>query len=385
MKKIQYLQKPLKQITKNLDYPITGHSECFATLRSKMYRAMAHALDKARIIFTLPPLDTPRKTSALGVTGLANCSTKIIPQANENLMGTVLYFIVLIGATITAHSTLSKAIIWDLNFTLIKENPWKTVGAIGFKPCMLFGLQHGGKSSNLMETTVLDIQKGYKPPESDTSDLYIQTALNPKGNHHQPPLMQDWFAGRKTCEEVRNISLGLAQHYDKYKPNSPLINMFTHENVHQKIVNGSLNWMFNPEEFAKGQKIIEPARRLLKKCATFTDAQGNLKHECYLLSNCDTETFKYLENDPNFEPIFKYIKPEHRFISGKMHCIKPQQTIFECFLKESHLDPKDCIFIDDQEENCREARKIGIDAIELKGYNFTEVKKELRKRGIFEK
>lgn len=286
---------------------------------------------------------------------------------------------------IFAQNAYSKAIIWDLNFTLIKENPWKTVGAIGFKPCMFFGLQHGNKSSDLMEKTILDIQNGYKAPESEKSDQYIQTALNPKGNQHQPPLMQDWFAGRKTSEEVRKISLGLAEEYDKYKPNSPLINMFTRNNVHQKIVHGSLNWMFTPEEFAKGQKIIEPGRKLLKKCATFTDAQGHVKHECYLLSNCDTETFNYLEKDPNFEPIFKYIKPEHRFISGKMHCIKPQKTIFECFLKESHLDPKDCIFIDDQKENCEQARKLGIDAIELEGYNFTAVEKELRKRGIFEK
>ncbi len=288
------------------------------------------------------------------------------------------------GITLISMQLCSgKAIIWDLNFTLIKDSPWKAVKMIGFKNCMLFGLQHGSKSSDIMEKTLLEVLDTYEPLHVDNKKT-DETPMDPKGKNHQPQLMQDWFAGKRTSAEIKKIALEQAEKYDKYKPNSPLINMFAKNNVHKKVIKGTINWMFTPEEFAKGQKVVEPARKLLKECATVRDASGALKHTCYLLSNCDAETYSSIENDPKFEPVFRYIAPDHRFISAKMKCIKPQQRIFECLLQDAHLDAKDCILIDDQEENCKKAKKLGIDAIEIIKDNYTNVKKELTKRGVFE-
>ena len=54
---------------------------------------------------------------------------------------------------------------------------------------------------------------------------------------------------------------------------------------------------------------------------------------------------------------------DDRVISGEVKISKPDPRIFNLLLERNHLNPKECIFIDDSEENCRAAHRLGITSV----------------------
>ena len=61
------------------------------------------------------------------------------------------------------------------------------------------------------------------------------------------------------------------------------------------------------------------------------------------------------------------------FLSAPHKVLKPQRQIYEMFLEEFHLNPKDCLFIDDLQRNVDAARSCG-----LGGYVFDGDVRKLR-------
>ncbi len=57
--------------------------------------------------------------------------------------------------------------------------------------------------------------------------------------------------------------------------------------------------------------------------------------------------------------------------------IKPDRDIFECIIEKYNLDPKECIFIDDNCNNIATANSIGIHGITFESYN--QVREEMEK------
>lgn len=77
--------------------------------------------------------------------------------------------------------------------------------------------------------------------------------------------------------------------------------------------------------------------------------------EIYLLSNASMRLLSiYKEVIPAVE-CFSGI-----FYSAEHKCVKPQDIIYERFLKEYSLNPSDCFFIDDLEDNIKAAKEAGI-------------------------
>ena len=75
----------------------------------------------------------------------------------------------------------------------------------------------------------------------------------------------------------------------------------------------------------------------------------------YLLSNASMRLLSiYKEVIPAVE-CFSGI-----FYSAAYKCVKPQDIIYERFLKEYQLNPADCFFIDDLEDNIKAAKEAGI-------------------------
>ena len=69
----------------------------------------------------------------------------------------------------------------------------------------------------------------------------------------------------------------------------------------------------------------------------------------------------------------------HIVESNKLGKLKPSKTFFEKALKIIKAKPEECLFIDDKEENCKGARKIGIKSITFK--NPKQLKNELLSSG----
>ena len=86
-------------------------------------------------------------------------------------------------------------------------------------------------------------------------------------------------------------------------------------------------------------------------------AQGR---KLYLLSNASMRLV----------PIWKEVLPGSEYFDGifysaAFHCMKPQDIIYERFLKHFSLEAKDCFFIDDLTENIEGAKKAGLDGAVL--------------------
>ena len=89
--------------------------------------------------------------------------------------------------------------------------------------------------------------------------------------------------------------------------------------------------------------------------------------EIYLLSNASMRLLSiYKEVIPAVE-CFSGI-----FYSAAHKCVKPQDIIYERFLKEYSLNPSDCFFIDDLEENISAAKEVGISGAVMKSRTAKE-------------
>lgn len=89
--------------------------------------------------------------------------------------------------------------------------------------------------------------------------------------------------------------------------------------------------------------------------------------EIYLLSNASMRLLSiYKEVIPAVE-CFSGI-----FYSAAHKCVKPQDIIYERFLKKYSLNPSDCFFIDDLEENISAAKAVGISGAVMKSRTAKE-------------
>ena len=89
--------------------------------------------------------------------------------------------------------------------------------------------------------------------------------------------------------------------------------------------------------------------------------------EIYLLSNASMRLLSiYKEVIPAVE-CFSGI-----FYSAAHKCVKPQDIIYERFLEEYSLNPSDCFFIDDLEENISAAKAVGISGAVMKSRTAKE-------------
>ena len=107
--------------------------------------------------------------------------------------------------------------------------------------------------------------------------------------------------------------------------------------------------IFEPKAMASAQLIIKKGQKFVQECIE----QG---HYVYILSNWDPESFTYLQQQyPEFFSLFSGI-----VISGDCGLLKPDPAIFKHLLREFKLDPKNCFFIDNQQENITAALTVGI-------------------------
>lgn len=80
-------------------------------------------------------------------------------------------------------------------------------------------------------------------------------------------------------------------------------------------------------------------------------------YRLFLLSNCSLQFFDYFQNKSIFSHFDGY------YISAQHHLLKPDIRIYEDFLCRFQLTAKECLFVDDVEENVIAARKTGMNAM----------------------
>lgn len=99
-------------------------------------------------------------------------------------------------------------------------------------------------------------------------------------------------------------------------------------------------------------------------------------YHVYLLSNYPVGLFEL------HSPFFTFLPyTDGRVVSGYVKCVKPDERIYRCLLDKYGLNPEECIFLDDLEENIEGARRLGIHGIHFTGYENASAKLEELLRG----
>jgi len=95
------------------------------------------------------------------------------------------------------------------------------------------------------------------------------------------------------------------------------------------------------------------------------------QYKLILLSNTNDLHIKWIiENVPFFNEFKSYFNAFH--LSHEINLRKPNADIYEFVLKENHLKPEECLFIDDTKANTDAASKLGIHV-----WNIDETKQDI--------
>lgn len=124
------------------------------------------------------------------------------------------------------------------------------------------------------------------------------------------------------------------------------------------------DWKFLNKAVLESYKPIIDSIDLLKRVSAVTDT--------YLLSNTRKEWFEFVDASYN---LTNYVKKA--FLSYQLSLRKPDTKIFELVLSDLACSADEVIFIDDEADNVRVARTMGISCIHFQ--NSHNAEKQLKK------
>lgn len=102
-------------------------------------------------------------------------------------------------------------------------------------------------------------------------------------------------------------------------------------------------------------------------------------YNIYVLSNFSENNFKYCE------PKYTFLdKVDGKIISYRYKCIKPEKEIYHILFDSFNLNPEECVFIDDREDNIEGAINEGMNGIVFRSYEqaSNDLDKLLKEKGI---
>lgn len=264
----------------------------------------------------------------------------------------------------------AKVLIWDLGYTLFKPNKSVIIAHLGYMDCFGLYFKYGPRASRLMNETLFDLlqekHKDSTPAHKNSNEHACYIARDPSGRI-LPEMMVEWLEGNRSCNQMLHYALKKSASYKHYL-----------NKAHERVTENTIHWMFNPVTFAASMEPLTSNIHILKKCSKVKDSKGKPKHSFYILSNFDAESFEVLYDTPSNKKVFKYFQPQTIYISGLLGDIKPRPSFFRYMLKNSNLNPKDCILFDDQKENLKTAQELGMKTILIKEGNHKQILRTLK-------
>ena len=83
----------------------------------------------------------------------------------------------------------------------------------------------------------------------------------------------------------------------------------------------------------------------------------NRGYQTYVLSNAAQSFYEY------FPKFYRMEDFDGVVVSSDVHLIKPDVRIYAYLLEKYHLNPEECLFLDDREDNVEAARKAGMQSM----------------------
>lgn len=101
----------------------------------------------------------------------------------------------------------------------------------------------------------------------------------------------------------------------------------------------------------------------------------NNNYNIYILSNFNSDFYKEIENLKIGNLLSGQI------VSSEEKYLKPSKEIYLKLFNKYNLDPAECYFIDDKEENITAGKNLGMDGF-IFNNNIDELKSELKNKGV---
>lgn len=126
-----------------------------------------------------------------------------------------------------------------------------------------------------------------------------------------------------------------------------------------------------PDSFQVAQTFNQAARFNQDIFSLINQLKANTTIKIFLASNLNRDTADYLKTQPLFQRSFDAF-----YFSSDLKARKPQPEFFRAILRQSQLDPSECLFIDDDPEFVRAAQTLKLKTILFK--NSVKLERNLR-------
>jgi FMN phosphatase YigB (HAD superfamily) len=257
--------------------------------------------------------------------------------------------------------TQKKVIIWDLGNVLFKTSRFQMAYNIGILDFIVYPFSTGNNPVYIKE-------KAFDMLGMLSTDHLgpFKIARATDQGKELPPAFCTWLAGLQSGHDIISQSkqLGEILRHQGYFYNDR----------EYKLVQNTIQSIFDPQIFANSTHPIEKGIRLLKKCS-------RAGYRMMVLSNWDPQSFDILYNSKKGQRVLKYFEPHDIVISGHTSIIKPDPRAFTDLLTRYNLKPEECIFIDDEKHNTDSATSCGIDSIHM-NTSYKRLEKKLKLKGI---
>ncbi len=241
----------------------------------------------------------------------------------------------------------AKTILWDLGGVLFKvDRLGMSYYELGWKDFASYMVWDQRSPNNLKDLLFDDLL--YRI-DAQTPDSFI--AYMPDGRR-MAPIMMDWLkgmiSGHELCNKLHQIIKDLdTRHYFVSERERVLLEKMV------KVV-------FDPQVLARYTKLVNAGIELVELCRKSGCAN-------IVVSNWDPFSYAHLLRTGPGRKIFQLFGQHYIFISGANGIMKPDVALFKKVIEQYHLNPADCLFVDDQIENIRAAESCGIKSYWFQG------------------
>lgn len=230
----------------------------------------------------------------------------------------------------TSQVPAKKAVIFDLGGVIFHTDYLGALKHMGFWNSAAYFLT--GHSHSAFKQKLFSVLNNIPCPMTPATNATYQ-------GEPFPSLMTAWQRGILSSSEIMKLLQPLLQERNENIADSREWTMMAK----------AFELMFDAQCLAKVTKPVTRAVNLVRFCKK----RG---YSVYVLSNMDKETMQELQK--TYPDIFKLF--DGVVYSAGIGHLKPEPPIYHYLLSTYHLNPQDCIFIDDQKENVLCARALGI-------------------------
>lgn len=244
-----------------------------------------------------------------------------------------------------------KAIIFDIANVLFKENQSAYVKKIGLGTIASYTISH------------------FKHPASACFNT-LET-MSKRDHHHGTPLffkkkqmphcIVQWQQGLISAQDLMDTLYKKIQqlHADNYFAST------TEHKLVTQMIEIALTPDYLPEITLLNESVLKIIQQLKDRGYTL-----------FAVANVPAEPYKIMKNlHKNVFDLFN-----DQLFSFQVHSIKPEPTIFKVLLERNKLDPRDCLFIDNDKKSIDQSSKLGMQTLLFK--NAKQIGSQLKKQGL---